>query len=384
MIGWFGATFRFRFPVDTAVEVARIQYQPETGEIAIAWESQPGVIYQLRTATDLTSVARPNWPIHGDHSGIAATPPLNTLTFPRPDDPDRFFVIEARAASTFQRIPAGTFLMGDQSQDALDASQGEAPVHPVDLSDFLLQATEVTLAQWEAVLGDATAAGYDFDNLGSGKGPDHPVHSVSWFDVVKWCNALSEQEGREPCYHSGGEVYRSGQDSGVTCDFSRDGYRLPTEAEWECAARGGQAGKRFPWGELIDHGRANYRSLQPGGVPLSAYDLSETADWHPDYQLGEQPFTSPVGSFTPNAFGLHDMAGNIREWCWDWFADDYYASSPVQDPRGPAAGTGAGRVSRGGAWGAPAVGCRNSLRIPYDPLTANQVVGFRLARTVIP
>ena len=142
------------------------------------------------------------------------------------------------------------------------------------------------------------------------------MSSVNWYDVVKWCNARSEMEGRTPCYTASDSVYKTGKPGGVSdisCNFSASGYRLPTEVEWEYAVRGGLSGKHFPWGDTTTHSQANYRSRSS-----YTYDVSPTLGFHPDYDEGGYPYTSPVGSFAANSYGLHDMAGNVFEWCWDW------------------------------------------------------------------
>lgn len=173
---------------------------------------------------------------------------------------------------------------------------------------FYMDRTEVTLAQWNDVYTWATANDYVFDNPGDGKALDHPVHTVSWSDCVTWCNARSEKEGRQPCYEYD-DV--SGE---WTCDFSASGYRLPMSEEWKYAARGGTNSRRFPWGDTITHEQANYYA-----DPLQLdYDLAEKG-YHPTYETGEEPYTSPAGSFEANGYGLHDMAGNVWEWCWDIF-----------------------------------------------------------------
>ena len=272
-------------------------------------------------------------------------------------------------------IPGGTFQMGDAFTDG---HSDERPVHSVYVSGFYLQNTEVTKAQWDAVANWAAANGYDINAAGgSGKAANHPVHYVTWYEVVKYCNARSQMEGLTPCYTSGGATYKTGTDASVVCNWNASGYRLPTEAEWEKAARGGLSGKRFPWGDTITHSLANYYSSTS-----YAYDVSPTRGYHPTYNDGVWPYTSPVGSFPANGYGLYDMAGNLWEWCWDWYSSSYYSTSPGTDPRGPASGT--GRVGRGGGWNYYAYDCRTADRNVSYPTSSNYNIGFRPARSSVP
>ena len=259
-------------------------------------------------------------------------------------------------------IPAGSFMMGDSFSEGYSR---ELPVHGVSVSAFYMDATEVTKAQWDEVATWAASHGYDITaSGGSGKAAAHPVQTVTWYECVKWCNARSEKEGLTPAYYTSAArttVYRTGSVN-VQNDWVRweAGYRLPTEAEWEKAARGGAVGQRFPWGAEIQHSRANYESSSS-----YSYDTSITRGYHPDYDDGEMPYTSPVGSFAPNGYGLYDMAGNVYEWCWDWYSSGYYGESPGSDPRGAASGS--SRVFRGGGWDRPRrllPGCRPRLRQP--------------------
>ena len=269
-------------------------------------------------------------------------------------------------------IPGGNFSMGDSKAEGWDA---ELPVHSVYVDGFYMDQTEVTKAQWDAVYNWAVAHGYSFDNVGSGKAANHPVHTVSWYDVVKWCNARSEMEGRTPCYTVSGSPYKTGQSAPV-CNFEADGFRLPTSDEWEYAARGGLQGKRFPWGDTITHDNANYYA---NGSAYS-YDASAytTSTYHPVYDEDGYPYTSPVGSFGANDYGLYDMAGNVWEWCWDRYGSSYYASSPSSNPQGPSSGS--GRVNRGGGWFNGADYCRAASRDSSNPDFAISIVGFRVVR----
>ncbi len=206
-------------------------------------------------------------------------------------------------------IPGGDFSMGDSFGEG---DSDEQPVRTVSLADFRMGKYEVTKALWDQVQAWAINHGYTDLPTGSGKGVVHPVHSINWYAMVKWCNARSERDGLTPCYTVDDVVFRMGESDTVECDWSASGYRLPAEAEWERAARGGQDGKRFPWGDVISLAEANYRSLDV------EYDLGGGVGYHPDYASDGTPYTSPVGSFAANGYGLHDITGNVWEWCWEW------------------------------------------------------------------
>jgi formylglycine-generating enzyme len=268
----------------------------------------------------------------------------------------------------FALIPGGVFTMGDQSNPKV--GYRDETVHTTNVSAFYMGITEVTYAQWQATRTYALANGYTFDNAGQGKAADHPVHRVSWWDIVKWCNARSQQEGLQPCFNVAGVVFKTGQNNAIVCDFTRNGYRLPSEAKWEKAARGGNPGKNFSWGDTITHSQANYNS---SGY---AYDISPTRGHHPTYGTGNTPYTSPVGSFGDNGYGLKDMTGNVWEWCWDWYGS--YPADGGSDYRGPSLGS--VRVFRGGAWSDSANSGRVARRFSNTPTNTGSGIGFRLAR----
>lgn len=282
--------------------------------------------------------------------------------------------------SDMVQIPAGSFQMGDTFGDGY---ANERPVHSVFVSAFHIDRYEVTLAKWSRVYVWATNHGYTFANGGQGKGTNYPVHTVSWYDCVKWCNARSEMEGLVPCYYTGAtlsNVYRTGTVVLQTewVKWSADGYRLPTEAEWEKAVRGGTPGHRFSWvdADTISHARATYYA----GTGYS-FDLSSGAGAHPTYNDGVCPLVAPVGSFAPNPFGLYDMTGNIYEWCWDWRDAAWYSNSgaTLSDTRGPAAGN--YRITRGGSAHNQVYDATCSGRNPSTPpASALCYQGFRCVR----
>ncbi|MCX8497206.1 MAG: SUMF1/EgtB/PvdO family nonheme iron enzyme [Akkermansiaceae bacterium] len=278
-------------------------------------------------------------------------------------------VVNAPAAPTgFFLIPAGSFTMGD----ALD---GGGDAHTVNVSAFYMAKNLVTKADWDTVRTWAISNGYSDLAVGAGKASNHPVQTVTWWDGVKYCNARSQQEGLTPVYTVSGAVMKTGSTAPVV-NWAANGYRLPTEAEWEKAARGGLSGKRFPWGDTISQTQANYYAYSG-----YSYDLSgAVSNYHPTYATGSQPYTSPVGSFAANGYGLNDMAGNVYQWCWDWYGS-YDTSSPT-DPRGVSSG--AYRVFRGGGWHYYANDCRVANRNRSAPSLTFYDFGFRVARSSVP
>lgn len=245
--------------------------------------------------------------------------------------------------------------------------------YTLTVDSVFMDRREVTGALWNDVLGWALTNGYDFSNLGLAKEPDHPVHSINWFDAVKWCNARSEREQRPPCYRVTGAIYRAGtQDmTAVACDFNVPGYRLPTTTEWEYAARGGIPNHRFPWSDSddIQHTRANYFSTNFAAMYSTnsiSYDTSPTRGCHPDYRTGAEPYTSPAGSFAPNGFGLYDVAGNVNEWAWG---------------RAPTLWNLVLANYRGGSWRHTAFFCRVSMCNGMSPWEQSIYTGFRTVLT---
>ncbi len=235
-------------------------------------------------------------------------------------------------------IKSGTFSMGSPSSEP-DRYDDERQ-HTVRITKpFYMAATEVTQAQWRVVMGGNPSR---FSNCGE----DCPVERVSWLDAVKYCNNLSEKEGLTSAYKINGES--------VTWTRSADGYRLPTEAEWEYACRAGTT-TRF-------------------NIGSSDSDLSR-AGW---YSGNSSHKTHEVAGKKPNAWGLNDMHGNVWEWCWDWYVKDYPGGS-VTDPVAPAGGS--TRVFRGGGWYSLAGYCRSAYRSGSSPGNSRDYLGFRLVRS---
>jgi formylglycine-generating enzyme required for sulfatase activity len=270
-------------------------------------------------------------------------------------------------------IAAGSFVMGDSIDGETDA-----PTENVSVSAFYIDTNLVTYSLWQQVCGWAATNGYVFDGIGVALGTNYPVQTVNWFDAVRWCNARSQMASLAPVYYTDAgltQVYKTG-DVAVNANWTNAGYRLPTEAEWEKAARGGNVGERFPWGNFISESQANYY-----GDPLASgngysYD-SGPAGYNAAFYTGFvnyfNGYSSPVRSFAPNGYGLNDMAGNTFQWCWDWYGP--YPNGPLTDPHGAASGT--NRITRGGSWLHFADQCRTAFRNNDLPTFADDELGFR-------
>jgi len=274
-------------------------------------------------------------------------------------------------------IPAGSFMMGNSTNvfPEGDGGANELPQHDVYLDAYLIDKYEVTRDLWIGIKAPAHVFwGYSFSNDVSPSSSTRPMSGISWYDSVKWCNARSQIEGFTPVYYTDESltnVYKAGELMPFP-NWSANGYRLPTEAEWEKAARGGIADLRFPWSDYtnnISHSKANYYA------GFQSYDLSNGD--HPGYNG-----FSPVGSFGPNGYGLYDMAGNVWEWCWDWYDNDYYSTSPSNNPLG--AMSGEDKVVRGGNTIEDANHARSAFRRGYPPgyffIEAYDQNGFRCVR----
>jgi len=282
----------------------------------------------------------------------------------------------------FVVIPSGTFQMGDPFGEGYD---DETPVHTVTIDTFKMSKYPITNGEYCKYLNSAKQSGHITISLASYM--VFSVNDTSFSEPYFRCLEVDEysqidySNGRFTVAWKDGRpmaddpvVVVSWYGAKAFCDYY--GFRLPTEAEWEYAARGGLSGRRFPWGYTINHVNANY------GADGSAYpyDTSPYTEftYHPTWNDGILPYTSPVGSFAPNGYGLSDMAGNVFQWCSDWYSDSYYASSPSDNPTGPA--TGKWRVRRGGSWNKSAYCCRVARRdyMGMDGLINND--GFRVCQ----
>ena len=319
--------------------------------------------YILQSTTNLAS---PNWAAEKYPVPVAASTVSNNT-------PAKFFrLFYTNPPAGMVLIPAGPFLMGNSVGDSDITDANPTNIY---VSAFFMDTNLVDLSVWQAVYTYATTSGYGFDNAGAGKAANHPVQTVNWFDCVKWCNARSQEAGLTPVYYTDAgftQVYKTG-DVTPYANWSANGYRLPTEAEWEKAARGGLSGRRFPWGNLISESQANY----DGDTNMYSYDLGPNGLNAIGSIGGTSPATSPVGSFDVNGYGLYDMAGNVFEWCWDWYGTPY-GQPTTTDPTG--SGTGSLRVLRGGGWLYVAYCARCALRTDYYPADADYYIGFRCVR----
>jgi formylglycine-generating enzyme len=326
---------------------------------SLVWTNAlPGTNYTVQTVAKLPGGA--NWV---DYVQLPATQKSHT---------NKIWDFNPPAGMVY--IPAGSFKMGDP----LDGMEMPTNIY---ISGFWMDTNLVSYGLWQPVYASATNHGYRFDYGGAGKASNHPVYRVDWYDCVTWCNARSKQAGLTPVYYSdAGHTlpYTNSLGNDIYPDWTANGYRMPTEAEWEKAARGGLSGHRFPWGDTICETQANYYSSWSGGVHVYPYDVSSYSGYNTNFNTGAQPYTSPVGFFPPNGYGLYDMAGNMWEWCWDWWGTPY-GQPTTTNPTGPA--TGSERVLRGGAWLWDPVFARTAYRLTgYSPGSAANYFGFRCVR----
>lgn len=267
-------------------------------------------------------------------AGCSARPadrPPEAAPAAKPAGPERTVT---KTGAEMVRLPAGQYTMGDASGE-----DDEKPAHMVRLASFWIDTSEVTQQSFQALMGK---------NPARWVGPDRPVERVPWLMAIQYCNMRSAREGRKPCYDLATQ----------TCDFAADGYRLPTEAEWEYACR---AGTTTGW------------SFGEQATALSK---------HAWFKANAGKGTHPVREKAANPWGLFDMHGNVAEWCHDFYQDTYPAGEAT-NPQGPAAGE--QRVLRGGSWNTGPDVCRSAARRSEAPAFADacfgsDTFGFRCVR----
>ena len=256
-----------------------------------------------------------------------------------PETPTQEDVLTINAAGvTFKmiRVEGGTFYMGATAEQLDDADDNEKPAHSVTLSSYYIGETEVTQQLWQVVTGQKPTNDDDHQwNSEDGLGPNRPAYYISWDDCQEFITKLNALTGRN--------------------------FRMPTEAEWEFAARGGTKSKGYKYAGSNTIGDvAWYWS----SIPSQSY--------------GQDGYgTQNVATKQPNELGLYDMSGNVWEWCSDWYDSSYYSSSPSTDPTGPTSGS--NRVNRGGSWNDLARHCRVSFRDCWSADSRDDDLGLRLA-----
>ena len=319
--------------------------------LSSAWDSHDLRLWDVATGRCLQRIVWPSWAcrgsftpdsshaVWGGYDGIirmyrlmgtdqrstkgAAASGTGASQSPKPEGHQR---VENSIGMKLMLIAAGEFLMGS-ADDAIEAEADEKPRHRVRITKpFYLGTCEVTQGQYEAVMGKNPSyfslTGGGADQVGGQLTAQYPVENVSWFDAIRFCNKLSEKERKKPFYEIDGADVR-------VPDWNGQGYRLPTEAEWEYACRAGTS-TVFSFG-------------------VTRTQLREYG-W---FDENSERRTHPVGQKRPNPFGLHDMYGNVWEWCWDWHRPEFYAQPPTDDPTGPVAEVRilrGGGISQGPAW----------------------------------
>lgn len=302
------------------INYSRESQHPQYGKIRDPQLDKGDFVFVVQKPLPRTAVYKPNAQSPEVKDSMPPSAPVVLRVYQPPQD--------------MIRIPAASFEMGSN-----DTNDADIPVHRVEVDEFYLDKYEVTVAKYKEFLkansAQITPNHWD-EQL---QKPNRPVVYVSWNDAVAYCEWLSKQRGKR--------------------------VRLPTEAEWEFAARGRLSGKNYPWGNNISATKANFNE-----------NRNRENDWeNANYYLRD------VGSYTANNYGLYDMAGSVWEWCADWYSSDYYQSSSSRNPKGP--DNGIFKVLRGGSWNNGSQFLRCAYRgYLIEPASRNNNVGFRCAQDV--
>jgi len=345
-------------PVTGGTPVTRITENAQyTGTVSWSPEVSGTFVLNTRYTATITLTAKTGYTLQGVDANFFTVAGADTVTNSANSGVVTavFPPAVARLVEMVQ-IPGGSFQMGSTTNSS------EQPVHTVTLSGFYMGKYEVTQEQWVAVMGSNPS--YFTGSPASGEVQNkRPVERVNWYDALVFCNKLSMREGLSPAYRISGStdpavwgtVPTSGNSTwdAVQIVAGSTGYRLPTEAQWEYAARGGNG--------------------SPGNYTYSGSNTVGNVAWYSD-NSGDK--THEVGKRVPNGLGLYDMSGNVWEWCWDWYGS--YPSGAQTDPGG--ADSGSDRVLRGGCWYNSAGYTRSAFRINYYPSIGYYFFGFRLVR----
>ena len=299
------------------------------------------------TATDSTgqyifaTIPKGHYTITPESKNFTFYPLFHIIDIDQQDIGNQDFFLDYPLPMDMTIIPSGTFFMGSNNGNI-----NERPVHAVTIKSFAIGKYEIIQEKWEKIMGN---------NPTHFKGDSLAVEQVSWFDAITFCNNLSLQEGLKSAYTIDG--------ANTVCDFSSEGYRLPTEAEWEYACRCGTATDYYS-GDRTSQNTGRYIDLRLDSIGW--YNANSQGESH---QVGQKP---------ANRFGLYDITGNVFEWCWDWRGD--YPSISELNPTGPS--NGSIRICRGGSWYYVPYESRSAFRLAYSPTSKYSGVGFRVVRSI--